>query len=60
MHSRGEHVLRIRSRSGALEYICPREDSVKYLLSSHHQELLLNKPSQAFPFCKSHFEEGQS
>lgn len=44
MYSVGEDVLRIRSkgeRSGAFEYMCPREDSVKCPLSSFHQELLL-------------------
>lgn len=56
----GEHVLRVMWRNKALEYMCPREDSVKYLLSSHHQEPLLNKSCRAFPFCKSRFEAGQS
>lgn len=56
----GEHVLRVMWRNKALEYMRPREGSLKYLLSSHHQEPLLNKPRQAFPFCKSCFEAGQS
>lgn len=33
---------------------------MKYLLSSHHQEAPLDKPSRALPLCKSHFEGGQS